>query len=205
MATPPYRPEAKPEPALRLDPDFQASVQKAVDGLYALYLLPEAQRAIQEHIGWGRRTAVNGVEQGGLLFGQVYRDASQGKTYGMVSAAVAGTSALGSTAFLQFPHQTWVEMLEEADCAAGDVSTAPQVIGWYHTHPGELSVFMSGTDRATQRRMFYADWHFAMVLNPQKRRWRVFHGAGCEECTGFGVRYSSGSEAGSGRDAGVVE
>ena len=62
-----------------------------------------------------------------------------------------------------------------------------QVIGWYHTHPGGLSVFMSGTDRATQRRHFSADWHFALVLNPHRQSIRAFHGPECLECSAAAI------------------
>jgi proteasome lid subunit RPN8/RPN11 len=60
-----------------------------------------------------------------------------------------------------------------------------QVIGWYHTHPGRLSVFMSGTDLNTQSKMFSMVWQFAIVLNPQKQLWRAFSGSKAKECKGY--------------------
>jgi hypothetical protein len=187
-ATPPYQPEVRERPAFAADPEFRASSYERVDAAYALYLRPRARREIQEHIAWGERMRRNLVEQGGILLGRAYRDPRDGTIWAEVETAVPGASAQGSAAFVEFGHHTWGEMLHRVDRLGDIEGGTPQVIGWYHTHPGELSVFMSGTDRATQRRMFYADWHFAMVLNPQKRVWRVFHGAACVECLGCAVR-----------------
>ena len=194
---PGYRPEECHRPAVHLDCNFQAVPEGEVDPAYTLILLPDASRAIQGHVEWGHQTRRNCVEQGGLLVGRVFRDPSSGETSGWATAAIPGMSASGSSAFLQLHHQTWAEMLRMADGLGDD---GLQVIGWYHTHPGSLSVFMSGTDRATQRRMFYADWHFAMVLNPQRRHWRVFHGADCLECAGFAARAVSEQQPGVARE-----
>src|SRR6185295_299681 len=72
----------------------------------------------------------------------------------------------------------YVDRLEDA---SGD---APKVIGWYHTHPGSLDVFMSPTDQETQRRLFNQTWHFSLVLNPQRQEYRVYYGADSAECRG---------------------
>ena len=44
---------------------------------------------------------------------------------------------------------------------------------------------MSSTDTATQSRLFSQDWHFAIVMNPHKKIWRVFQGGNSKECKGF--------------------
>ena len=184
---PPYQPEVRARPSYEPHPEFRASLQDAGNSRYALYLLPAARQTIQKHIVWGVHTRENVNEQGGILVGRAYRDPVDGTTWALATAAVPGILATGSQAYVRFDHRTWVEMLKQVDQMPAGEDGPPQVIGWYHTHPGELAVFMSGTDRATQRGMFYADWHFAMVLNPHKRYWRVFHGAECTECDGFGV------------------
>jgi len=106
--------------------------------------------------------------------------------YGVVHSVVAGDLAKGSGAYLLMDHETWKSMLDRADRLNEALGQdAMRVVGWYHTHPNELSVFLSGTDRATQARMFSRPWQFAVVLNPQKEIWRVFHGAESIECVGY--------------------
>jgi hypothetical protein len=38
--------------------------------------------------------------------------------------------------------------------------------------------------------MFGNDWHFAVVLNPQRRVWRVFHGKAAIECPGHVLHHA---------------
>jgi len=82
-------------------------------------------------------------------------------------------------------HETWKEMLDKADKLLEQSGSALQIIGWYHTHPNTLDVFMSGTDQNTQSRLFGNDWQFAIVLNPQKRIWCAFYGSHSTECQGY--------------------
>ena len=151
-----------------------------------LYLTKEAMSHIASHIGWGKMTQHNCIEQGGILLGEAFRDPANGITYGIVNAAIAGLSARGSSVHLEMSHDTWREMLDSADRLLEESPHKElHVIGWYHTHPNGLDVFMSGTDRETQRQMFGHEWQFAIVMNPQKSQWRAFYGAAAEECRGF--------------------
>ena len=151
-----------------------------------LFFLSEQvwKQDIGEHIGWGKSIPQNKVEQGGILLGNVYFDKENKKTFAVVEKALAGSSAKGSPAYLRMDHQTWKEMLDEADQYLDNESNQLRVIGWYHTHPGGLNVFMSGTDMDTQKTFFANFWQFAIVLNPHKRIWRAFAGASATECIG---------------------
>lgn len=183
---PPYEPSERPEPHFHVLDYLTAASDVDCSDTHKLYITLGAMEQIAEHIGWGRRTEHNRAEQGGLLLGEVYKDAAQGLTYGVVTGAVEGASAKGSSAYLEMTHETWKEMLDAADAiTSGRPDGGLQVIGWYHTHPNDLSVFMSGTDEATQRRLFARDWQFAIVLNPHSRRWRAFYGRDATECRGF--------------------
>jgi len=64
-----------------------------------------------------------------------------------------------------------------------------QIIGWYHTHPRNLGVFMSHTDINTQKLHFNKNWHYAIVLNPQKKIWKAFYGEQAHECLGYFMNY----------------
>lgn len=183
---PPYEPEEKPLSNFVTVEEFTANCEIADSSSHQLYLTEEAMSHIATHVGWGEKTPHNCIEQGGILLGQAFRDRKYGITYGIVNAAIPALSARGSSGYLEMPHETWREMLDSAERLLED---SPQkelhIIGWYHTHPNGLEVYMSGTDRETQRRLFSHDWQFAMVLNPQKTQWRTFFGGEAEECSGF--------------------
>lgn len=149
---------------------------------FHLTIQGEAARKLLGQIGWGEPTAThNRVEQGGLLLGHVDQDATH--IHGIAEDAVAANLAHGTAAHLQFSTQAWKEMLDYVDGLEAQ-GLHLSVIGWYHTHPGHLEVFMSSVDEETQRRLFNRDWHFSVVLNPQRQEFRVFHGRESEECQG---------------------
>jgi proteasome lid subunit RPN8/RPN11 len=150
---------------------------------YGLVVRAPASLEIANHIGWGGETDGNQSEQGGLLLGRVWRHPSESWHLGVVDRAVPGLMASGSMSYLHFSHGAWKAMLDEIDRLREAGETSGQVIGWYHTHPRHLRVFMSGTDLATQKRLFSCDWHFALVINPQKCRLRAYRGRDAHECS----------------------
>ena len=186
--TPPYEPAERPEPRFRLVQHLASSYSQHYAQSHKLYITLEAMGQIASHIDWGQYTKNNRTEQGGLLIGEVFKDSPGHIVYAVVHAAVAGMSARGSVSYLEMFHNTWKEMLdavEEIRCR--EPNKGLQVIGWYHTHPNNLGVFMSGTDRETQARLFARDWQFAVVLNPHSKEWRAFYGRDAVECCGFVV------------------
>jgi len=153
---------------------------------HKLLITANARKQIFKHISWNKYTETNSVEQGGLLLGCTYFDEVQDLMYGIVEIAIPALTAEGSTTYLKFNHATWKKMIDEIDII---IDKSPEsniyVIGWYHTHPGSLPVFMSGTDRNTQLKMFSKYWQFAVVLNPQKKIWKAFNGKDTIECSGY--------------------
>ena len=161
--------------------DYSESHSKS----HFLYLTDEVKEQIFTHISWKKTTSNNIVEQGGILLGNTYYDEEKCITFGIVEKAISGKSAIGSPGYLEMNHQTWKEMIDEVDLLLNDNKNLNlQIIGWYHTHPNSLGVFMSGTDRNTQKNMFGNIWQFAIVLNPHRQIWRVFYGSNSEECKG---------------------
>lgn len=179
-------------PELISIPDFSTIETSDFRGscdTHRMYIKKKALDKIFHHITWGKRTSANQVEQGGILLGRAFKDDRQSLIYGIIEDAIDGESAVGTSAYLEMRHDTWEEMLNRADMLLDlDRSSKLQIIGWYHTHPNNLDVFMSGTDTNTQRLLFAEEWQFAIVLNPHKRIWRVFHGRDSEECQGFVVK-----------------
>jgi hypothetical protein len=180
-----YTPEFKVSPFVNAPSQEESTVRDRGVSSAVLYVKDAAMRRIHEHIEWRRRSSANLVEQGGILLGSANRDPETGVVHGVVTDAVpARAGARGSGAHLELGHEAWHAMLEELDVMRGTSGGRMHVIGWYHTHPGELDVFMSSVDRATQEKLFREDWQFAIVLNPQRGVWRAFNGRGSEECRG---------------------
>jgi proteasome lid subunit RPN8/RPN11 len=185
---PSYNPESRSQPQFKFLREYPSALcRNSIDKYYYIYIKKTAFETIMHHIGWNSvgETSYNIVEQGGILLGKTFIDHDTNITYGVVEQAIAGKSAKGTSAYLEMTHETWKEMFDKADKLLEQSGSEFQIIGWYHTHPNTLDVFMSGTDQATQSRLFGNDWQFAIVLNPQRRIWRAFYGSHSKECKGY--------------------
>ena len=182
-STPPYEPAIATLPEHR---ELYPSDFRGAGDTVRLYIQNRAMSEIFKHISWGKVVPENQVEQGGILLGHAYRDEVSGTTFGIVDDAIAGNSATGTSTYLEMGHATWKKMIDQVDAMlVPNSGREVQIIGWYHTHPNQLDVFMSGTDTGTQKRFFCNDWQFAIVLNPHRKMWRAFHGKNAEECRGY--------------------
>lgn len=175
--------------AQNFDERYSSNTQNS-ESSNKIFISKKARDTIFKHISWSVDTERNSVEQGGILIGHSYLDKKTKDISSVAVGAIPATTAKGSMAYLEFDHNTWKLMIDELDLINEDNQDSElQVIGWYHTHPGRLSVFMSGTDLNTQRKMFSKDWQFAIVLNPQKEIWRAFNGSEAKECKGYMLKY----------------
>jgi hypothetical protein len=149
-----------------------------------LYLTSDAFAAIKRHIGWGLRTGDNGVEQGGLLIGHIHLDPDTAELFVVVKHVLEARASQSTPIYIEMDHGTWIDLLRRFDALALPDDGSPwRIVGWYHTHPNDLAVFMSGTDRETQRDLFAGPERFALVFNPHRQLWKAFQGADCVECT----------------------
>jgi len=179
----PYKPRKGEAPFRKADV-LLPSGRVEHDAPYQLGIADCALEVIVGHIGWDNTRPENDFEQGGILIGEVV-ETHAGRFFGVATKAVPGRLGRGSGAYLELDHAAWKDMLDEVDVGATRDGTSDQVIGWYHTHPRTLGIFMSGVDKETQRRMFSQPWHFAVVLNPHRREWKVFRGKDAVECPGY--------------------
>jgi len=154
-----------------------AKAKKRIDSPF-LVLSDEAVNGIKTHISWGKQTRDNVCEQGGILIGKPYSVNEQ--IIGVVECVIPADATHSSGAYLEMGTDTWVKMLDTYDDLYKDKGLF--VVGWFHTHPNMLSVFMSGTDMGTQRTFFNQPWHFAIVLNPHKRLIACFHSEKATPC-----------------------
>ena len=151
--------------------------------LDSIFLREEAFEVIKNHIGFGIDTEDNQVEQGGLLFGEVIEyqnEEDKIKFIGIVNYALAAKTAEGSMRHLHFNHATWHSLLEQQE-KIEEKESKKQLIGWYHTHPKQLQVYFSDIDKQNHITFFGKEWHFGLVLNPQREEIKCFLGNEFEE------------------------
>jgi len=152
---------------------------------HKLYLTKNAVKELQRFICWGESNHLNKNEQQGILAGHIVHDIKNGFYIGVVESVIL-SKAQGSAAYVESSHSEWNDMVKELDGLnigrSGDTKLIK--VGWWHTHPN-MGVFMSGTDTDTQKKYYNKDWQFAIVLNPQGKRWGVFVGANATPCEGF--------------------
>jgi proteasome lid subunit RPN8/RPN11 len=166
-----YTPDLLPEPLIFND----KTANPRDDKRYYLLLTKNAVENIKKALEWGHKTKNNRVEQGGVLIGRVRQ--YKYETYSFVyDILLAGTS--GNPVFVEFTNSMWAAMQERLDDMNVNLPKNEQlfIIGWFHTHPNTLPVFMSGTDMTTQRLNFSQDWQASLVMNPHTGEMRSFFG-----------------------------
>lgn len=114
---------------------------------YQMIVLPEASEVMLEYIGWGIKTPENRVEQGGFLVGRNCYDEEKKRNFCIVERVLPARGAVGSPGFLEMSHEDTREMYRELDeiNALHPEKEKRYVVGWFHTHPNLLDVYMSGT------------------------------------------------------------
>lgn len=143
-----------------------------------LILSEKAVEGIKKHISWDKQTADNVYEQGGILIGKPYLINKQ--IVGFVELIIPAETTRSNYTYLEMGTETWIKMLDIYDQLYKDNGLL--VIGWFHTHPNNLSVFMSSTDMGTQRTFFNQQWHFSIVLNPHRRLIACFNSEAAKPC-----------------------
>jgi len=137
-----------------------------------------AEKGIKKHIAWGKITKTNMCEQGGILVGRPFLVGES--VLGIVEYAIPAEIKRASSAYLEMGTETWTKMLDIYDEHYKE--NGLYIIGWFHTHPNDLPVFMSSTDMGTQRAFFNQDWHFSIVLNPHRHLIACFNSAKADKC-----------------------
>lgn len=175
-----FKPAELPLPAF-IKEDSCVWNTKPRDKSHRIYFTPNALHELDDHIHWGIRSRENRVEQGGLMVGNVFKDPDGEFVYAIVDHLVPMHDAKGSPGFLEMDTNVFSDAIQDAQKLIDHNNNNIRQIGWYHTHPNGLDVFMSGTDRTNQRHSFSQDWQFAVVLNPHRKICRAFHGGDVKE------------------------
>lgn len=163
------------------------NTEKKIKNKTNLYFYKSAFNNLSEDIGYGYNKEQNQVEQGGILIGKVFQKKGTSLICGLVEYVIPSLLAKGSMTYFEMNYDSWQAMLNELDELNLEIPIQEQVsiIGWYHTHPKHLRIYMSEKDLKTQNLFFQLDYHFSVILNPQQKKWSVFQGKLGNECKGY--------------------
>lgn len=154
-----------------------------------LVFTPYASARLCSIIGWLRDDfPENRLEQGGLLVGRYVRGQDGSPIQAEVTDILVAKASTRSPGYIEWDamEETRLQRLffEMQDKIAADDPVAAEelmLIGWWHTHPNSLAVFMSNTDMVTQRIKCPKPEKYSVVLNPHMGVWRAFAGIEAEE------------------------
>lgn len=149
-----------------------------------LVYTPYAAKRQMDMIGWLRDDFPdNRNEQGGLLIGRYVRDASGNPVQAEVIEVLQARTECRYPGYIEWSaleeirmQQKFFEMQDTLAKTDPEAAQELHFIGWWHTHPNSLPVFMSGTDMETQRLKYFKPEKYAVVLNPHKGIWKAFAG-----------------------------
>ncbi|MFQ6087894.1 MAG: Mov34/MPN/PAD-1 family protein [Candidatus Methanofastidiosia archaeon] len=139
---------------------FEEEIPK--DPALSLYISEDAFCKMIDH---ANRFAPERLEVLGFLIGE--RFSYEGREYTLVEDVVTGK--LETTAFSVRFEREFSELFERLSELREDY----MIVGWYHSHPG-LTCFLSSTDVETQRTLFPKPYHYAIVIDPVIKDFRVF-------------------------------
>jgi len=108
------------------------------------------------------------TEIGGILLGAAYVLPKSNSHLTHVRQSLFATGGEGSSSHFRFTSSSWETMRKQ-------IREEHVVIGWFHTHPG-LGIFMSETDRRTQRHFFAQPWQVSLVVDPISGDYGFFAG-----------------------------
>lgn len=140
-----------------------------------LLMTETARREMFEFIQWkNMKTQANRNEQGGLMAGiHCSVPGYEGKVC-IVRHVFPLHEASSSSGYLDASASDWGAAYARMDQLSAQLGERLEPLGWFHTHPNDLPIFMSGTDRFTQKKIFGGEYSYAVVLNPHTGRWGAF-------------------------------
>lgn len=170
------------KPTLRSEPFHFSSKTPNPQGDDRRYLIlvDQAYKELKHTLEWGEKTRRNCVEQGGILLGSV--ESYHNEIYCFIKNILLAETH-GDPAFVEFTSRMWADMQDRLDKINASMEDDEKlvIVGWFHTHPNHLAVFMSGTDMDTQRLNFSQKWQVSLVMNPHTNTYRVYFGADAKE------------------------
>ena len=117
------------------------------------------------------------VEQGGLIVGQAFVDATLGTTLLVIHDALPAPDGIETPTFFGYTTASWHALAPQLQ----QMDAEWTLLGSYHSHP-DMGVFLSRTDLDTQEGIFSADWQLALVIDPVRDEIGFFVGKDGQPC-----------------------
>lgn len=138
---------------------------------------PEAFRKVQEIFLWGQECEGNRTERIACLTGRLYRNSEISAEAFLVevrAAAELKAEDAGETHMKVNPE--WVD--QGRSLAACCQKQDEILLGFIHSHPGNLSVAMSLGDYQWHKNLYFTDWRMALsvIINPGKKEIAAYTG-----------------------------
>ncbi len=114
-------------------------------------------------------------ERFGILLGGVFLDTETRKNWVEVGTHIAAMRVQANSVAVEVSSDELHYLNTQVDDILAQTQETIRKLGWYHTHPGH-GIFMSSTDRDNQRMSYTANWHLALVVDPQQYHYGLFAG-----------------------------
>lgn len=145
---------------------------------------PAATKVCWDIIGWLRNDfPENRNEQGGIMVGRYFRDSCGVPIRAEVYTFLKANTSHRFPGYIEWDameeirlQSAFFEMKEQLSESDPILAEELSIIGWWHTHPNNLPVFMSETDMETQRLKYYKPEKYSLVINPHRGVFRAFIG-----------------------------
>ncbi len=151
---------------------------------------PGAAKAMKEYFGIGRHDREdNRVEQGGWIVG-FYESRYPRPVRAIVTDFIPAPGCRGTPAYLHWPEEENIRLQREFfrirdEEVPEELRADFKRLGWVHSHPNGLGVFVSGTDLENILDHFNSPDQFSVILNPHTQVWKVFLGPEAKETAGL--------------------
>jgi proteasome lid subunit RPN8/RPN11 len=146
-----------------------------MDAPFQLFILKDTMDRIWEHV---RRAPT--VEQAGVLVGHPFVTFDGKTVFVIITAAVSIQPRHAAAAHVVITPEASIQARRHIEREYPGL----RPVGWYHSHPG-LGIFLSVADSQITHSIYDADWHLAMVLDPQTGKWGIFRGSQEEKLPGY--------------------
>ena len=159
-----------------------------------LFFSPDAANdLLNKVIGWGRFDYPdNKKEQGGWLIGSHTMNSCGEIIKSDVRYILQAETDIREPGYIEWSaledirlQRSFFQIRQNLAKTDPELSQRLELLGWWHTHPNKLHVFLSGTDRTTIADKFNKPGHYSVVLNPHRKTWRVFAGPEATEILGI--------------------
>lgn len=143
---------------------------------FQVYIIRNVFRQIVNHLSENSQ-----IETGGVLIGQAFRCIDKPNIqFVVIIGAIRQDSANRGTGYFTVGPGDIARARTEMENQYPGLTC----VGWYHSHPGH-GVFLSGQDMTIVRSIYNAEWHVALVIDPQRREAAFFRGSAGERLAGW--------------------